>query len=143
MQGARVPSLVRELDSYVSQQRSQTPRESECSSLSHVHLYDPMDCSPLGCSVHGISQAGILKWVAIHSLLQGSSRPRNQTRVSCIAGGFFTISATREAQVQFSSVQFSCSVMSDSLRPHESKHTRPPCPSPTPGPYSNPCPLSR
>ena len=31
-----------------------------------------------------------------------------------------------------SSVQFSCSVMSDSLRPHESKHTRPPCPSPTP-----------
>ena len=65
MQGARVPSLVRELDSHVSQQRSQTPRESECSSLNHVHLYDPMDCSPLGCSVHGISQAGILKWVAI------------------------------------------------------------------------------
>ena len=32
-----------------------------------------------------------------------------------------------------SSVQFSCSVMSNSLRPHESKHTRPPCPSPTPG----------
>ena len=33
----------------------------------------------------------------------------------------------------FSSVQFSCSVVSDSLRPHESQHTRPPCPSPTPG----------
>ena len=32
----------------------------------------------------------------------------------------------------FSSVQFSCSVMSDSLRPHELQHTRPPCPSPTP-----------
>ena len=41
------------------------------------------------------------------------------------------------------SVQFSCSVMSDSLRPHESKHARPPCPSPTPGVYSNSCPLSR
>ena len=35
------------------------------------------------------------------------------------------------------SVQFSRSVMSDSLRPHESQHTRPPCPSPTPGVYSN------
>ena len=34
---------------------------------------------------------------------------------------------------QFSSVQFSCSVMSNSLRPHESQHARPPCPSPTPG----------
>ena len=34
---------------------------------------------------------------------------------------------------QFSSVQFSCSVVSDSLRPHESQHARPPCPSPTPG----------
>ena len=31
------------------------------------------------------------------------------------------------------SVQFSCSVVSDSLRPHESQHARPPCPSPTPG----------
>ena len=34
---------------------------------------------------------------------------------------------------EHSSVQFSCSVVSDSLRPHESQHTRPPCPSPTPG----------
>ena len=41
-----------------------------------------------------------------------------------------------------SSVQFSCSVMSDSLRPHESKHARPPCPSPTPRVYSDSCPLS-
>ena len=42
----------------------------------------------------------------------------------------------------FSSVQFSCSV-SDSLRPHESQHARPPCPSPTPGVHSNSRPLSR
>ena len=41
------------------------------------------------------------------------------------------------------SVQFSHSVMSYSLRPHESQHTRPPCPSPTPGVHSNSCPLSR
>ena len=42
-----------------------------------------------------------------------------------------------------SSVQFSCSVVSDSLQPHESQHARPPCPSPTPGVYPNSCPLSR
>ena len=41
------------------------------------------------------------------------------------------------------SVQFSCSVVSDSLWPHESQHARPPCPSPTPRVYSNSCPLSR
>ena len=42
-----------------------------------------------------------------------------------------------------SSVQFSHSVVSDSLRPHESQHTRPPCPSPTPRVYSNSCASSR
>ena len=49
-------------------------------------LGDPMDCSPLGCSVHSILRARILEWVAI-SLSRESSRPRNQTRVcyvSCI-----------------------------------------------------------
>ena len=45
--------------------------------------------------------------------------------------------------VQFSSFQFSHSVVSDSLRPHESQHTRPPCPSPIPGSHSNSCPSSR
>ena len=39
--------------------------------------------------------------------------------------------------------QFSHSVVSDSLRPHESEHARPPCPSPTPRVYPNPCPWSR
>ena len=42
-----------------------------------------------------------------------------------------------------SSVRFSHSVVSDSLRPHESQHARPPCPSPTPGAYSNSCPSSQ
>ena len=44
---------------------------------------------------------------------------------------------------QLSSVQFSRSVMSDSLRPHESQHARPPCPSPTPGVRSDSRPLSQ
>ena len=42
----------------------------------------------------------------------------------------------------YHSVQFSCSVMSDSLRSHESQHARPPCPSPTPGIHPNSCALS-
>ena len=42
-----------------------------------------------------------------------------------------------------SSVQFTRSVMSNSLQPHESQHARPPCPSPTPGVHSNSCPSSR
>ena len=45
--------------------------------------------------------------------------------------------------VKFSSVQFSHSVVSDSLWPHELQHTRPPCPSPTPGVHSNLCPPSQ
>ena len=42
-----------------------------------------------------------------------------------------------------SSVQFSCSVVFDPLQPHGLQHTRPPCPSPTPGVYPNSCPLSQ
>ena len=44
---------------------------------------------------------------------------------------------------RISSVQFSSSVVSDSLRPHELQHARPPCPSPTPGVHSNSCPSSQ
>ena len=44
---------------------------------------------------------------------------------------------------QFSSVQFSCSVVCDSLQPHESQHTRPPCPSPTPRVHSDSHPSSQ
>ena len=43
---------------------------------------------------------------------------------------------------QMPSVQFSCSVVSDSLQPHELQHTRPPCPSPSPGVHSNSRPSS-
>ena len=47
-------------------------------------LCDPMDCSLPGSSVHGISQARILEWVAI-SFSMGSSLPRDQTPISCIS----------------------------------------------------------
>ena len=54
-----------------------------------------------------------------------------------------TQTASRLTRYFLSSVQFSCSVASDSLWPHESEHARPPCPSPTPGVYPNPCASSR
>ena len=59
-------------------------------------LCEPMDYSPPGFSVHGISQARILEQVAI-SFSRGSSWPRDWTRVSCNAGRFFYHWATREA----------------------------------------------
>ena len=54
-----------------------------------------MDCSPPSSSVHGISHAKILEWVAMPSS-RGSSWPRDQTQLSHIAGGFFTVCTTRE-----------------------------------------------
>ena len=60
-----------------------------------------MDRSPLGSSVRGILQARILEWIAI-SFPRGSSQPRDQTWVTCIAGRFFTVWATREALVSTS-----------------------------------------
>ena len=62
-------------------------------------LWDPMDCSPPGSSVHGILQARTLEWVVMPSS-RGSSRLKDLTHtsyVSCMAGGFFTTSATWEA----------------------------------------------
>ena len=59
-------------------------------------LCNPMNWSLLGSSVHAISQARIVEWFAI-SFSRESSRPRDQTWVSCIAGRFFTIWATRES----------------------------------------------
>ena len=58
-------------------------------------LCNSVDCSPPGSSVHGILQARVLEWVAI-PFSKGSSRPRDQAQVSCIAGRFF-IWANREA----------------------------------------------
>ena len=58
-------------------------------------LFNPMDCSPPGSSVHGILQAWTLEWVAV-PFSRGSSWPRDQTWISCIAGRFFIAWATRE-----------------------------------------------
>ena len=63
-------------------------------------LCDPMDYSPPGSSVHGISQARILEWVAM-PFSRESSQPRDQTHISCTAGRFFTAWATREGETSY------------------------------------------
>ena len=88
-------------------------------------LGDPMDCSLPDSSSCGISQARILEWVAIP-----------------FSKGSFWLShrSGRDLESSISSVQFSCPVVSDSLRPHEPQHARPTCPSPTPRVHPNPRP---
>ena len=90
-------------------------------------------CDPMDYTVHGILQARLLEWVA-NPFSSRSSQPRNQTGISCIAGGFFTSWATREAQVSaftdskvsyFSSICFPPSkslVLSSPYLPYLSPH---------------------
>ena len=59
-------------------------------------LCNPMNCSPPGSSVHEILQARILEWVS-SPFSRGSSQRRDQTRILCAAGRFFSSWATREA----------------------------------------------
>ena len=74
-------------------------KESESEiTQSCLTLCNPMDCSLPGFSVHGIFQARVLEWAAI-SFSRGSSWPRDQTQVSCLAGRHFILWATREAQM--------------------------------------------
>ena len=70
---------------------------------------DSMDCSPPGSPVHGILQARILEWVAI-SFCKWSSWPRDITKVSLIAGRFFTIWATGKVLLSQS-----CSTLCDTI----------------------------
>ena len=60
-------------------------------------LSNPMDCSPPGSSVHGISQARILEWFAISS--SSSSQPRDRTQSSAFAGVFFTTEPLEKPQI--------------------------------------------
>ena len=86
------PFLVtaeRESNYYNNHCKIYPKKESEVAQLWPT-LWDPMDCSLSGSSVHGILQVRILEWVAISSS-RGSSEPRDRTRVSCIAGGRFIV----------------------------------------------------
>jgi len=63
----------------------------------NFHVF-PTLCDPMNYTVHGILQARILEWVAF-PFSRGSSKPRDRTHVSCIAGRFFTNWAIREAPI--------------------------------------------
>ena len=63
-------------------------------------LFNPMYSSPPGFSVHGILQPKILEWLAT-PFSWGSSQSRDPTRVSCIAGRFFTIWATGKPDIPY------------------------------------------
>ena len=120
-------------------------------------LCDPMDYSLPGSSAHGIFQAIVLEWIAI-SFSRGSSQSRDRTQVSHIVDTLpseppgMSINSHKYRQIvagvilgifwilkkifPIHSVQFSCSIMSNSLRPYVVQRARPPCPLPTPRAYS-------
>ena len=104
--------------------------------LSCPTLCNPMDCSLSGSSVHGILQAGILDWVAI-PFSRGSSRLRDWTLVSRIAGRFFTSWATREV---FNLLSFSCVPL---FATPWTVARQASCPPPSAGDCSNSPPLSQ
>ena len=114
-----------------------------CVSCLVVSLCDPIDRSPPGPSVHGILQARILEWVAISFSKRNYRKKESEVTQLCptlcnpmdcsLSGSFIHgIFQARVLEGNHLSDQISRSVVSDSLRPHESKHARPPCPSPTP-----------
>ena len=75
--------------------------ECRCECSCHVQLFcDPMDCSPPGSSVYGISQARILEWIAI-SFSRVSSWPRDQTHIPCIDRWILYHWDTRKAPAEY------------------------------------------
>ena len=78
-----------------------------------------------------------------NSILLRAGCQMSQVVTLSFASSLGVCSPQEKGQIQFSSVQFSNSVVSDSLRPHGPQHVRLPCLSPTPGVYPNSCPSSR
>ena len=96
--------------------------------LQYSCLGNPMDREAWWATVHGVAKSPtwLIDWVHSWSLTMFQFNIYNYP-----------------LRVSFSSVQFSHSVMSNSLQPHGLQHARPPCPSPTPRVHSSSCPLSR
>ena len=115
-------------------------------------LRDPMDHSPPDSSIHGIFQARVLECGAIVFSRPNPSEAENliPDNSNWTKGQNVTSSSLEPIPEHIcgkqglgkhpagvASVQFSCLVVSNSLRPHELQHARPPCPSPTPRVHSN------
>ena len=118
------------------------PGEGKGYPLRYSGLENPMDCIGLGVAkswtrprdFHFHSTVLIL----FSAFIPGSPSPTLSTNL------LFTSESPLLSLSRFHvSVQFSRSVVLDSLQPHEPQHTRPPCPSPSPGDHSDSCPLSR
>ena len=83
-----------------------------------------------------------MPWVQAHGIV-ARAEGLKADKHACGGESLMEHQDQEDGSRMFSSVQFSRLVVSDSLRPHELQHTRPPCPSPTPGVHSNSCPSSR
>ena len=95
----------------------------------------PTMCGTVGCGLPGSSIDGLLQ----ARMLEHVARPSSRVH---LLEGKSNVEGEGRIQPPCLSVQFSHSVMPDSLWRHEPQHARPPCPSPTPGVYSNSCPSS-
>ena len=120
---------ARDVDSIPGLGRS--PGEGNGNLLQNSCLGNPMDKGAWWATVNGVTKESDMTeqlTTTIHLIYTLGYRDHN--------------GKTDRPIQNFSSVQFRSSVMSNSLRPHESQHVRPPCPSPTPGLHSNSCPSS-
>ena len=118
-------------------------------------LFFSINGSPLQYSCLENPVEGEAWWAAVHRVAQSWTRLRRLSMHAYIGEGngnplqYSCRENPRDrgawcaAIYQFSSVQFSRSVVSDSFQPHELQHARPPCPSPTPGVHSDSCPSSQ
>ena len=113
-------------------------------SVSSVTQLCPAVCNPMDCSLLGSSYPwdfpGKNTGEGGHFLLQGIFLTRG-SKLHLLHWQVDSLPLNHQGNP--TSYQFSCSVVSDSLRPHELQHARPPCPSPTPRAYPNSCPLSQ
>ena len=82
-------SSIQQSDIYIYRVAKNRTQVKQLTIHTHIYVWNPMDGSPPGSSVHGILQARILEWIAQPSS-RGSSQPRNSTCVSCTTGRFFT-----------------------------------------------------
>ena len=121
-QGASWPlSMKRHLSTVLSRSTHPTEPHSECSGLFTRARHT------VGTQLMCANRLNVFQW-----LLHSRQSWLREARFYCIS-----------TNIQFSSVHFSRSVVSDSLRPHESQHARPPCPSPSPGVHSDSRPSSQ
>ena len=106
---------------------SWTVKKAECWCFWTVVLEKTLE-TPLDCKgIQPVHPKGDQSWVFIGGTDVGNSMDR---------GAWWAIVYGVIGELDTTSVQFSCSVVSDSLQPHELQHSRPPCPSPTPGVHS-------